>query len=246
MVVKIYTADQASLIKNPIYFKVLRHLGKKHPCIIQTWDIFRDNNNRVLVMQEFANRNTMATHVSVNGPVDEMLACSWAKQLSQALDYMGDMGLCHRQINPNNVLLAHSQLSIRLTGFYDTIIYWNAQTEEAIYLPCKPLSNKSRDLPDFQAPEIYSSSDNEVYEPVAADIWSFGAVIYYAATCSYPYDFRQDSPDIEKDIQDNIQKLTLSAEANELFVSLLTSNAMQRATFDRIINTSWFSKLKKN
>lgn len=247
MVVKVYTLQQVAMIKNAIYFKVLRHLGKKHPCIIQTWDIFKDNNLRVLVMQEYANKGTMVTYVNANGAVAESQAGAWAKQLSQALDYMGDMGLCHRGINPNNVLLAQHDLAVRLSGFYDTVVYWNAATEDTIYFPCKPLSTKNRETPDFQAPEIYSAAaDNEVFEPIAADIWSFGAVIFYAATTSYPYDFRADNAAIEAEIQDNVHKLSLSPEAIDFFANLLTTNAMQRTPFDRITSTSWFAKLKKN
>lgn len=59
-------------------------------------------------------------------------------------------------------MLVNSDLQVRLTGFYDAVIYWNVQREDILNFPCIPVNKKSRDVPDFQAPEVFGNPDKEV------------------------------------------------------------------------------------
>ena len=95
MVVKVYEGGLASFA-NPLYLKFLRHLGKKHPFVLQTWDIFTNDKDQVLVVQEFANRMDMTTLLKKKGPQNEQRLYTWAAQLHKALDYLGEMAICHR------------------------------------------------------------------------------------------------------------------------------------------------------
>lgn len=41
--------------------------------------------------------------------------------------------------------------------------------------------------PAYQAPETYGKPEEEEYDPVSADVWSFGATAFTALTGAYPY-----------------------------------------------------------
>lgn len=91
MVVKVFENLQAK-VPNPFYLKMLNHLGKKHPFILQTWDIF-DDKGKIMIFQEFANRYDLGSFLSRNGKQEEQLISQWARQLYKAMDYLGDMGI---------------------------------------------------------------------------------------------------------------------------------------------------------
>lgn len=248
MVAKVYTQIEQK-VPNPIYLKVLRHLGKKHPFIVATWEIFLDEQEQcTYVFQEYANRQDMAAYLAKNTkPLSEVQVCEWARQLFKALDYLGDMGICHRAIKPKNVLLNHKDLGIKLSGFYDSVIYWNVKTEDISNIPCIPLAKKNRQLPDFQAPEVHGRADREEFDPILADVWSYSAVVYFAATQgNYPYNFRKDNPRLESEIQANVAKVNLSEEGKRLLSQLLNTNALARMAFNKICHQPWFSKFRKD
>ena len=97
---KVYTFEsekdmQAELAK--FRYKILRHIGKKHPYIIQTWEVFHQQNT-LIVIQEYANKGNLADWLNKKGPVTENQAGKWVYMLARALDYLGDIGVCHRDV----------------------------------------------------------------------------------------------------------------------------------------------------
>lgn len=248
MIVKRYENNSANSMifsTSSLYLKCLKHLGKKHSFITQTWDVF-SHHNQVLVVQEFANRNDVASFLKEKGKQSEERVCQWAHQLSQALDYLGDMAICHRGIKPKNVLLNHKELSIRLTGFKDAVVYWDVEKEDISNLPCLPVSAKNRsNVPDFQAPEVFGNGEKEEFDPIKADLWSFGAVIYAMITISgYPYNWKVDNMKVEEEIHNSVQKLDISDEGKLFLCDLLSTNALVRLTFDKINSNPWFGMIK--
>lgn len=99
MVAKIFeSADLLSedaRIPNRLYLKMLRQVGKKHPYVLSTWDIF-DKGGTIIIIQEFANRYDVGSFLSKYGQQEEQIICQWARQLYKAMDFLGDMGICHR------------------------------------------------------------------------------------------------------------------------------------------------------
>ena len=184
LIVRVYENCAVNLM-NMLYLKILKHIGKKHPYIVQTWDIFKTEKNLIMVFQEYANRNDLQQYLERSDSPGEKQICEWARELYQAMDYLGDMGVCHRNICPKYVLLSHKDLSIRLTGFHRSITYWNVVKDDVYRFPC--LERKSK-KPDFQAPEVFGNGNTEEFDPILADTWSFGAVIFFCVKKTYPYD----------------------------------------------------------
>ena len=145
------------------------------------------------------------------------------------------------------MLLHHKELSVRLTGFYDSVLYWDPKKDEIANIPCLPVSAKNRsDGPDFQAPEVYGNGEKEEFDPIKADLWSFAAVIFFAVTNGgYPYDYKVDNPHVEKEIRDNVNGLDISEHGKSFLAALLNTNAMARLTFDKINKQHWFDMLER-
>lgn len=232
---------------NPNYFKILRHIGKKHPCLVQTWEIVTASPGKTWLLQEMCNKGDLPTYLAKNGPQPESVVCEWAKELFKALDYLGDMGVCHRNICPRYIMLHHKDLNIKLTGFYDALVYWDVVKEDILYFPCKPMSQINRSAPDFQAPEVYGDPDKEEYDPICADGWSYGAVLFVclASEGAYPYNYKVENAGMESEIAQNVSNLKISSEGSAVIGGLLCANALKRLGFERLTNNAWFSKFKR-
>lgn len=174
-----------------LYCRILQALSRKHPSIIQTWALFFDEKN-IYVIQEFCLMGNLCKFVdskSTSQQNNEATSVEIAQQLFKAMDYLGDLGISHRDIQPKNVFIAHrNPVRIKLAGFHRSIIYWDSRKENVILLSCVSLHKKSKE-PEFQAPEVYGDEINEVFDPIYADIWSYGATIFYSLTGKYPYEF---------------------------------------------------------
>lgn len=181
------SSSQCNFKPSSLYFRILRHLGKKHPNIIQTWEVFLVNG-QYYVMQEFAGYGNLKTHLDRIKKASEKAAQYMGKQLILAMDYMGDMGIAHRSICPSHILVCHQDLRVKITGFRFSIIYWNPDKEDINYQPCLSASKRNLKDPEFQALEVYGDPDTEEFDPITADIWSLGASIFFALTGKYPFD----------------------------------------------------------
>lgn len=188
LLTKLYDCPDRKLSpESALYLKILRHIGRKHPSIVHTWDVcYKDNN--VFVVQEYAPGGSTETYVRKSGPLPEKTCQHVSKQIFKAMDYMGDVGISHRAISPAHVLICNkSEFRVKITGFRSAIVYWQPKIEDITYVACLPLDCKPKE-PDFQAPEVYGNADQEEFDPISADIWAFGACVYFYLTSKYPYD----------------------------------------------------------
>jgi serine/threonine protein kinase len=241
---KVYEGDHG-LTADCLQFKVLRTLGKKHPQIIQTWDLFHNaETNQMYVMQELANRGSLDKHLEAN-PCDEQQAGKWLSQILKALDYLGDVGISHRSLQPKHVLLTHKDLRAKISGFANSVIYWDPTKEDIKNCPCLALDTRPTDAPTYQAPEVYGDPSKEEFDPIVADVWSLGATFYYMFTKAYPYDFASADANAVSQIQPNVDQIQgLSAEGKKLLAEMLKPMAVERKHIDKLTTDPFVKKFK--
>ena len=300
LLVKIYSTAAQQFPPAESFFKMLRHFGRKHPFIVATYDVFAFPSNKYnkqkstyYVFQELATHRNALAFTKEHGPLAEGAVAAVGRQLRQAMDFIGDMGVCHRAIAPWHLLVFNvgsettgggkdgsSSFTIKVTGFRAAIIYYDDKRDDIHYQPCTPLpkrtnnsnsNNSSGKLPEFQAPETYGDPATEEFDPVAgkkvtlfsniqitffyshqADVWSFGASLYYLLCCRYPYHFGHHRSaeeqlqqkatatftSLEDEIQQSIGRLkkqgTVGAAGHSLLRQTLTTVSVARTTVDRL------------
>lgn len=252
---KIYKAKHASYPQNTLIcqlitsgevnkdatmFKILRHIGKKHPNIIQTWDIYFQDN-QIYIFQEFANHGSIATHVSSKGAVGEAQARQWAANIFKALDYLGDIGISHRAIAPKHVMLTTKNSIAKLTGFEQAVIYWDPDNEKIVNVSCISREEQAGQQ-TFNAPEVYGNPSEEEFDPLAADVWSFGATIFYAITGNYPYDVNLPGEQIDSDVKKNIESVNASEECKALLRKMLSADVDGRCSINDLYHDQWIRR----
>ncbi|OTF81370.1 serine/threonine-protein kinase BRSK/SAD1-like protein, partial [Euroglyphus maynei] len=210
MVVRIYEQDQANRIYNHLYFKILRFLGKKHPLILQTWDIFVNSEKRIFLFQQHTHMIDLTQYILGRQPdgEQESVVCHWSRQICRALQYLINSAICHNNLTSSCIMISlRDKMSIQLTGFYRSFIYQpNARDN---LRPRLSIRERESIRPDFKPPEVFGTEyQTGKYDPLIADMWSFGAIIYFALSGEYPHDYKIRSKNLGKEIKCNLRYLS--------------------------------------
>ncbi|CEP02712.1 mitogen-activated protein kinase kinase [Plasmodiophora brassicae] len=130
------------------------------------------NAGRAMLVLEYMNRGSLMSVVEECGPLPPDVVAHFAKQIFFGLEYIHQRRLVHRDIKPGNILVSRKG-RVKLTDF------GLAETLRA-----------SRScLTGFIGTQVYMSPERLEGAPYgpAADIWSAGLVVAYAALGRHPY-----------------------------------------------------------
>ncbi|KAJ9053137.1 hypothetical protein DSO57_1027314 [Entomophthora muscae] len=168
------------------------------------------------------------------------------RQLIDGVAYMHSMGIAHRDIKPDNILI-DDDCVLKLTDF---------GCSEAFYDSAHISCNKTRGIlgsEPYMAPEILEGQQQtttvSTYDPRLADIWACGIVYLVMSFGSMPFKIANESRD-KAYVQYLSTRLakegyppfkTLSKGCRELLLKILDPNVDTRATMSEIVNNPWFS-----
>jgi calcium/calmodulin-dependent protein kinase I len=158
--------------------------------------------------------------------------------LVNTLLYCSNKGIVHRDLKPENILLGYhapgafaEQIKIADFGFAKRVD------------GAKACLTTACGTPGYVAPEIISG---QPYGKIV-DMWSLG-VITFILLCGYP-PFHDDNQSILfKKIQAGVVEFahspwdTVSADAKDFVLRLLTVNPAKRMTPDQALEHTWFTK----
>lgn len=145
-----------------------------HPHIITFIDFFMDDDNYYIVM-EYVNGGDLLKLVTegkrkINIQDIRIIFC----QLISSIEYCHGNLICHRDIKLENILIKNkSSPFIKLTDF-------GLSTN----IKLGSLHNTSCGSAEYAPPEIIIGKD---YNPIKADIWSMGVVLYCMVTGCFPF-----------------------------------------------------------
>lgn len=97
-----------------------------------------------------------------------------SRQLLESIAYLHANGICHRDINPNNIIISTGgDNKVKMT-----LIDFNVAKRFSSSVFSNPiLMMTNTGTPMYQAPEMLEG--NESYYDEKVDLWSAGAVIYF-------------------------------------------------------------------
>mmetsp|Transcript_28752 Transcript_28752/g.89429 ORF Transcript_28752/g.89429 Transcript_28752/m.89429 type:complete len:382 (+) Transcript_28752:106-1251(+) len=174
----------------------------RHPHIIQVLDVF-DGERFLYVVMELMRGGEL--FVAISAPsidIRERDVVKIAAQLLEALQYLHQRCIVHRDVKAENLLLTEPPGRNGLCGSIKLIDFGLAVRLEGDC--CQLLENDSRQLnlvcgtPQYCAPEMWSAGHPDalpewldmygaLYGP-KVDIWSAGVVLYLALFGNYPFD----------------------------------------------------------
>ena len=214
--------------------------------IVHTWELFVNDDNNIEIFQEYCANGSLEKFVKGKN-LDEKEISIYAWQLLKGMDFLGDIGIAHRDIHPKNMVLraAKEYNFLKISNFRQAVVYWNVQDNDVIFISCQPAKQQSSDGENFQAPEVYGDAKREQFDPIIADTWSFGACIYFCATKKYPYNPSKQSDNLDEEIQGNVKKMAvLSDQGKELVGNTLRTNTGERIPVGFVDKSAWFNMAK--
>jgi serine/threonine protein kinase len=144
-----------------------------HPNIVKVTDIFQENNTAYLVMP-FVSGQTLQQMVNKRGGLDYETAVNYIAQLSEAVDYIHRRDILHRDIKPDNIIITPENKAILIDfGSAREFIHDKTQSHTSIFTA------------GYAPLEQYSSNSKK---GSYSDIYSLGAVFYFALTGQKPLD----------------------------------------------------------
>ncbi|KKK22741.1 hypothetical protein ARAM_006564 [Aspergillus rambellii] len=196
--------DKRRFVKNGILdrkvdneMKIMRDL--KHPNIVQFID-YQEHDRWIYIIMEYVPAGELSTYLQTEGKINEGMVKVMSRQILHALQYLHKRKITHRDIKPDNILIAsHEPLKVKLSDFGLSKV---VQEETFLKTFCGTLL--------YCAPEVYPEYENYRRGEVrkrrrfgdpppktspydqSVDMWSLGAVIYHLLAGIPPYTGRGD------------------------------------------------------
>ncbi|KAI3337865.1 hypothetical protein F4824DRAFT_462002 [Ustulina deusta] len=192
--------DKRKFMKNGVLDQKVENEMKimqkvKHPNIVQYIEHFDWDAQQFIIIMEYVPGGDLGKLVQETGPIPEVYVGVMARQLVDALGYLHENKIIHRDVKPDNILIQTTNpLIVKLTDFGLSKMIDTEKTFLKTF--CGTLL--------YCAPEVYteySSYDDHGHRtnrknhwPVnrerydhAVDIWSLGGVLFYTLTASPPF-----------------------------------------------------------
>ena len=153
-------------------FKAAKKLD--HPNIVRALDFDATASSPYLVM-EFVEGESLGQQLERKGPMGEAEAIKMIAQVAQALHRAHKIGLIHRDVKPDNVLVNTDGVA----KLADLGLVKEAETDLNLTKTGRGLGT-----PHFMAPEQFRNAKNV---DVRCDIYSLGATLYMMVTGELPF-----------------------------------------------------------
>jgi serine/threonine-protein kinase len=148
-------------------------LQLNHPYILKLIPV--EKKSRPYIAMEYLEGQTLSELLKSVRPLPEPDAVKIASRICEALDYMHQKGVIHRDLKPQNVMLCNDG-SIRIMDFG---IARAQESRRLTFVGFTPAMG----TPDYMAPEQVRGSRGDQ----RTDIYSLGAIVYEMATGEPPF-----------------------------------------------------------
>lgn len=124
---------------------------------------------------ELGDGRDLFAQVAARGRIDESDAAKWFGQILQGVVFVHGMGICHRDLKLENVLL-HSNGTVKVADFgmskdfSQSIVETRTQIGTLAYL----------------APELFEDGEAG-YSPEPVDVWALGIMLFTMTVGNYPF-----------------------------------------------------------
>lgn len=218
--------------------KILKKV--KHPNVITVYDVIK-TRTRIYIFMDLA-VTSVASHLeATEEPASEQTAKSWFGGISNAIAYLHQCEIAHRDIKNENILI-DSQGNAKLTDFGFACFTYDKVKKSEI------LAKTSCGTKAYVAPEVFSPP----YNPKLADVWSLGVCLYETVTLLQP--FRDDLPTamfVKRQLEKGLSISTkirekLSEALFDLLRKMIEPNVNKRLRSEAVLIHPWIRVQRPN
>ncbi|KAI9319083.1 kinase-like domain-containing protein, partial [Dichotomocladium elegans] len=208
----------------------------EHSNVIKTLDIIQDGPNFYQIM-EFC-PNDLFTIVRSGIMSREEIACCW-RQLLNGLDYLHGMGIAHRDLKLDNLVLDHMGI-VKIIDFGCSTVFKYPFDENIV--PSKGIYGSE----PYIAPEQYIQP---IYDPRQSDVWSCAIIFICMTIRQFPWRVPRLSDRAFRAFANNqaqqqyrILRL-LPRESRPIIGALLDLDPRRRPTLKMLLDDEWVRRI---
>lgn len=159
----------------------------KHENIIETIEIIELVNTitqdiKFVQIMEFAKYDLFA--IVMNERLNYLEICCYFKQIINGIKYLHNIGLCHRDLKLDNLVVNENGI-VKIIDFGTAVIYKSPYGIECNSMPII-MSKGVVGSDPYLPPELYIFDQ---YDPRPADIWSIGIIFICMILKSFPWKY---------------------------------------------------------
>ncbi|CAI4223181.1 unnamed protein product [Auanema sp. JU1783] len=215
-------------------------LVKGHPNIVRLIEVHSDQHHYYIVLELLEGQELLA-RLRRMAKFTEAEAAQIMKQLVSAVSYLHEKRIVHRDLKPENILFESDAVDarLRLVDFGFARQLPNA-IDQQLKTPCFTLQ--------YAAPEVLDVGDTLPEYNEQCDLWSLGVILFTMLSGQVPFRARsrtESATDIIQRIRqaefsfDNDAWSTVSSDAKELIIGLLTVDPNKRLSMSQLKKHSW-------
>ncbi|XP_056017830.1 testis-specific serine/threonine-protein kinase 1-like isoform X1 [Ostrea edulis] len=206
----------------------------KHPNVICTYEVLH-HGDCVYLMMDYAAKGDLLQLIQTCGYLSEEDAKRMFREMVEALKYLHNLGVTHRDLKCENILIM-SDKRVAISDFGFSRLYLDVQHSDVI--KCKTYCGSRA----YASPELLSGSP---YDPRTNDVWSLGVVLFVMNCGTMPFDDRNLNAMLKKQISEGISipdkvKERISSLCVEIINKILDPNTKSRLGVLDILSSQWF------
>lgn len=206
----------------------------KHPNVIYTHDVLYEGES-VFILMDYAERGDLLQMIQACGEISEEKAKQMFKEMSEAIKYLHDLGITHRDLKCENILIMRDK-RIVVSDFGFSRLFPDLQRSDV-------MSNTYCGSRAYASPEVLSGSP---YDPRKNDVWSLGVILFTMICGKMPFDDRNLKSMLKKQLSEGVsmpEKLRgrVSSNCVALIRKILDPNAKSRPGVIEILQSDWLN-----
>jgi len=207
-----------------------------HPNIIKFLESYQDKYYFHIVM-ELCQGKEVFEKIIEEGCLTEHKVCEVLYKVLTALNYCHNIGICHRDVKPENILFENedNDSEIKLIDFGLSKKYGMEEKMHTIL-----------GTPYYVAPEVLNGEYDQ-----KCDIWSVGAIAYIMLSGEPPFNGSNNQEIFKKILNHDIkfdgekwEKVSLAAKS--FIIRCLTKKPEKRFNASQALQHEWFNQLNIN
>ncbi|KAF8431504.1 kinase-like domain-containing protein [Terfezia claveryi] len=221
-----------------------------HPNIINLHKVY-STADRIYIFEDLITGGDLWSHIERKGQLEEIEAMPILWQLAEALEYLHEHGIAHRDLKPDNILLTSTHPGAR-------IILTDFGTAKQTTLGSRMLTFVG--TIEYTAPEITLRQTNPSASTGyfhSVDLWSFGILLYMMLCGQQPFAPNGTGPLETKKIHERAKKCNLnsldidpiwmdkSEEAKDLIRKTVVVEPLKRLDTKSIRKHPWFDRYRE-
>ena len=210
-------------LESQVISEIEIHSKFRHKNIVRLYGYFFDQE-RIMMILEYAARGTLADHLAKSGPFNEQTASKYFKQIVSAIENVHSHDVIHRDLKPSNILISLEN-TLLLSDFGFAI---SGRAPEKSFVGTL----------DYIAPEILNGKSYGK----EADIWSLGVILYELVSGKTPFEEEDERNTVKRIIAGNYQfPSSFSPLLKHLLTKIFNLNPQERPTASQILEHPWLT-----